>query len=192
MHDLKWLANLSNFSFDESCFSVDLAFLLVMSILKTSLVVKPIIKIGSKVQPRLNTVIRLCYSFYPPIITFTHPRAIVPPCAHLSPILAAGLPPITTVVDLELPLTLTSPLMRANAVFCICVSAQFLSSVSSEIVVVCNKDFRSPELIEDRSTIDYLDGRYFHLSSIYTDMLTYIKSIIFTFGNILFAHFPSV
>ena len=37
------------------------------------------------------------YTLYPPIITVGHPAAIVPPCAVLSPIRAAGLPPIITV-----------------------------------------------------------------------------------------------
>src|SRR3954463_1915846 len=36
---------------------------------------------------------------YPPIITVGKPNTIVPPCAVLSPILAAGLPPIKTVTD---------------------------------------------------------------------------------------------
>jgi len=42
---------------------------------------------------------------YPPIITVGAPTTILPPCAVVSPILAAGLPPIITVAD---PLTMTS------------------------------------------------------------------------------------
>src|SRR5688572_3356010 len=42
---------------------------------------------------------------YPPIITVKHPNTIDPPWAHVSPILAAGLPPISTVAD---PITILS------------------------------------------------------------------------------------
>lgn len=42
---------------------------------------------------------------YPPIITVGHPAAIVPPCAVLSPMRAAGLPPIITVDE---PFTIAS------------------------------------------------------------------------------------
>jgi hypothetical protein len=40
---------------------------------------------------------KIHYSYYPPIITVTHPSIIVPPCAVLSPTRAAGFPPINTV-----------------------------------------------------------------------------------------------
>lgn|GEM_PF-6993135 len=43
--------------------------------------------------------------FYPPINTVTQPNTIVPPWAQLSPILAAGLPPIITVAE---PVTIVS------------------------------------------------------------------------------------
>jgi hypothetical protein len=36
---------------------------------------------------------------YPPIITVGHPSTMDPPCAVESPILAAGMPPISTVAD---------------------------------------------------------------------------------------------
>src|SRR4051812_49915117 len=42
---------------------------------------------------------------YPPIITVGQPRMIVPPCAVLSPILAAGLPQMSTVAE---PFTILS------------------------------------------------------------------------------------
>jgi hypothetical protein len=44
-------------------------------------------------------------SCYPPIKTVGDPIAMVPPCAVVSPCLAAGLPPIITVAD---PLTIVS------------------------------------------------------------------------------------
>jgi hypothetical protein len=42
---------------------------------------------------------------YPPIRTVGHPKTIEPPCAVVSPILAAGLPQIITVAE---PLTMES------------------------------------------------------------------------------------
>jgi hypothetical protein len=36
---------------------------------------------------------------YPPMITVAHPNVIAPPCAVLSPCLAAGIPPIITVPE---------------------------------------------------------------------------------------------
>ncbi len=42
---------------------------------------------------------------YPPIITIGNPTTMLPPCAVVSPILAAGFPPIITVAD---PLTIES------------------------------------------------------------------------------------
>jgi len=42
---------------------------------------------------------------YPPIITVGAPTTMLPPCAVVSPILAAGLPPIITVAE---PLAMVS------------------------------------------------------------------------------------
>lgn len=42
---------------------------------------------------------------YPPIITVGHPNTMVPPCAVVSPIRAAGFPPIITIED---PFTILS------------------------------------------------------------------------------------
>ncbi len=42
---------------------------------------------------------------YPPIKTFIQPKTILPPCAVVSPIRAAGLPPIITVAE---PFTMAS------------------------------------------------------------------------------------
>lgn len=43
------------------------------------------------------TVCAVLFTAYPPISTVGHPMTIEPPCAVLSPIRAAGLPPIITV-----------------------------------------------------------------------------------------------
>lgn len=40
-----------------------------------------------------------CFYCYPPICTVGHPATITPPCAVVSPMRAAGLPPIITVAD---------------------------------------------------------------------------------------------
>jgi hypothetical protein len=47
----------------------------------------------------------LLLSVYQPIKTVGHPNVMVPPCAVMSPILAAGFPPISTVVE---PIAITS------------------------------------------------------------------------------------
>jgi hypothetical protein len=46
----------------------------------------------------IGVVLLILYN-YPPIITVVQPSTIDPPCAVESPILAAGLPPISTVDD---------------------------------------------------------------------------------------------
>jgi hypothetical protein len=56
----------------------------------------------------LKSLFLLAYTFglyYPPIITVGNPATMVPPWAVVSPILAAGLPPISTVAE---PFTITS------------------------------------------------------------------------------------
>jgi hypothetical protein len=71
----------------------------------------PRLKVGGKLHPLpkksafVDTVflvlinVSFSFHFYPPIFTVGHPTTITPPCAVLSPILAAGFPPIITVPD---------------------------------------------------------------------------------------------
>jgi hypothetical protein len=64
-----------------------------------------LLNVGGKAQPVPKKDFNSLFIVYPPIKTVGHPKTIEPPCAVVSPILAAGFPEIITVAE---PFTMES------------------------------------------------------------------------------------